>query len=765
MSNKKILIFSILVLGLLLAGTVSASGSYYSNAALNPVHEDAVKSTGVNYALLVGVSTYRDPSNNLDGVQYDVPHMKDMLISDCGYSASRITTLDDSKATKSAIRAALLQMSTRVGKDDTLVFYFSGHGYVYPSYTGTSYLEPYDTESDTVTNDISSSELKQWLDGIGGSHVLVVIDACEAEGMLKGTTKGLVAASKLEAGTGTVSEADRFSQNFAGPFESQNIVAMSSGEQQKALTGNQYVVLVSCRSGEGSWTNSDSGSWFTTYVVEGVGNPTADTNSDNWVSAEEAFTYASPLTTWKHYDQHPVMYDGNPKSDLLLSNHGSSTVGTIDVQTSPAGAALYLDGVNTGYRTPVTLPNIIAGSHTVRCTLTGYTEQSQVVSVNAGQTTSVTFTLQGQAPPTGSVSVSSTPTGARIYLDGADTGYTTPRTISSVSTGAHAVRCTLAGYTDQSQSVTVNAGRTSTVKMTLVRQPAVTGSILVSSTPSGARIYLDGTDTGYTTPRTISSVSTGAHTVRCTLAGYTDQSQGVTVKAGQTASITLTLQGQAPATGSVSVSSTPTGARIYLDGADTGYTTPRIINSVTVGTHAVRCTLAGYNDQTQSATVSAGKTSTVKMTLVRQPTVTGSVSVSSTPAGARIYLDGADTGYTTPRTISSVTAGSHTVRCSMSGYTDQSQTVTVNAGQTSAVTLNLPAVATGTGSIYITSQPTKALVYLDGKYLGAYTPATLTRIAAGTHTLRVTKYGYKDVTQSVTVTAGTTTPVSVILTR
>ena len=124
MTHKRILIFSILILNLLLAGAVSATGLYNGSAAA--VSGDAVKSPGVSYAILVGVSTYKDPSYNLVGVEYDVPHMKDMLINDCGYSTSRITTIEDSKATKSAIRAALLQMSSRAGKDDTVVFYNSG---------------------------------------------------------------------------------------------------------------------------------------------------------------------------------------------------------------------------------------------------------------------------------------------------------------------------------------------------------------------------------------------------------------------------------------------------------------------------------------------------------------------------------------------------------------------------------------------------------------------------------------------------------------
>ena len=63
-------------------------------------------------------------------------------------------------------------------------------------------------------------------------------------------------------------------------------------------------VLVSCRSGEGSVDKCSFRQLVTTgtHFVEGIGKSSADTNSDTWVSAEEAFNYASPLTTWKHYD-------------------------------------------------------------------------------------------------------------------------------------------------------------------------------------------------------------------------------------------------------------------------------------------------------------------------------------------------------------------------------------------------------------------------------------------------------------------------------
>ncbi|MEI6842228.1 MAG: PEGA domain-containing protein, partial [Methanomicrobiales archaeon] len=457
MNNYKILILTILMLNLLVIGAVSASDSYIDSAAAAGL--DTVKSSGNSYAILAGISTYMDPSiDKLEGVKYDTPHMRDMLVGDCGYSASRITTLQDSQATKSAIRSALLQMSYRVSQDDTVVFYFSGHGYVYPAGYGTSYIEPYDSNPSYVDYDISTSELKSWLDGLHCKNVLVIIDACESGGMIKGGNKDLVAASQAKTGTDKSLNADQFSQNFLGPFETPNIVAQSPTEQQKAISGNQYVVLVASRSDEISWTNYYSGSWFTTYFTQGIGSSSADTNFDNWVSAEEAFNYASPLTTLKHSDQHPLIYDGNQLNDLKMHYFGSSTVGEISVSSTPSGARIYLDGTDMGYYTPATLTEISVGSHAVVLKKSGYADYTTSVSVTAGQTASVSATLVVQST-TGSINVMSTPTGATIVLDGIYKG-TTPATLSGVSAGSHSLVLKKNGYADYTTSVSVTAGQT-----------------------------------------------------------------------------------------------------------------------------------------------------------------------------------------------------------------------------------------------------------------------------------------------------------------
>ena len=70
-----------------------------------------------------------------------------------------------------------------------------------------------------------------------------------------------------------------------------------------------------------------------------------------------------------------------------------------------------------------------------------------------------------------------------------------------------------------------------------------TGSIRITSTPSGARVFLDDSDTGRVTPYVIPDASAGSHTIRLTLDGHSDWGpQSVAVTAGETATVHATLE-------------------------------------------------------------------------------------------------------------------------------------------------------------------------------------------------------------------------------
>ena len=72
-------------------------------------------------------------------------------------------------------------------------------------------------------------------------------------------------------------------------------------------------------------------------------------------------------------------------------------------------------------------------------------------------------------------------------------------------------------------------------------------------------------------------------------------------------------------TGRISITSTPSGARVFLDSSDTGRVTPYVAPDVSVGSHSIRLTLAGHADWEQrNVPVSAGQITTVHAPL--QPT-------------------------------------------------------------------------------------------------------------------------------------------------
>jgi hypothetical protein len=75
------------------------------------------------------------------------------------------------------------------------------------------------------------------------------------------------------------------------------------------------------------------------------------------------------------------------------------------------------------------------------------------------------------------------------------------------------------------------------------------------------------------------------------------------------------------------------------------------------------------------------------------PEKTGTVTITSSPSGAEVYLDNEYHG-TTPNTINAVPAGNHTVEIRERGYKNWSQNITVTSGRTASVSPSLLPEAT-----------------------------------------------------------------------
>lgn len=373
----------------------------------------------------------------------------------------------------------------------------------------------------------------------------------------------------------------------------------------------------------------------------------------------------------------------------------------IQVRCNVEGASISFDGEYKGQISggELNVPVYTTGTpyHTAKAVMDGYYTSSTSIGSYPpiGETTTVYITLNPvptPAPPTtGTLSVTSSPSGAKVYVDGSYYGRT-PQYITGLSTGDRRVEVTLDDYETWKSSARVKAGQVTDVYASLTHKPTL-GSIYVSSSPAGANIYLDGVYKG-TSPRTLSGIAEGSHFVEVELAGYKEWSSRVTVVSSQQAYVSASLSSNPqPTMGTIAVYSDPIGAYIYLDSIYQGRTSPEgfVIIGVSPGTHTVTLKLDGYKDAVTSVNVNSGQQSTVRSTLQTPGANTGSVEVTSDPSGAEVYLNNAYKGVS-PLTLNDLAPGSYTVAIKHNGYVDWTTTATVNTGTTTPVSAQLAAV-------------------------------------------------------------------------
>ncbi len=146
---------------------------------------------------------------------------------------------------------------------------------------------------------------------------------------------------------------------------------------------------------------------------------------------------------------------------------------------------------------------------------------------------------------------------------------------------------------------------------------------------------------------------------------------------------------------------------------------------------------------------------------------TGSIFVSSNPAGADIIVDQTLTGKTTPDTVSNVPVGDHTVSVKRSGYlvSPDSAMVTVDDDQTDTVEFVL--LETDKGSLGVFSNVDGATICIDNEPQDEITPYIFfNRVSVGTHIISVFKEGYSNENPAkdiVTIATGDTAEVNFIL--
>ena len=350
--------------------------------------------------------------------------------------------------------------------------------------------------------------------------------------------------------------------------------------------------------------------------------------------------------------------------------------GTLFVNSTPSGAKIIIDDIVAG-STPVTFKNITPGDHIVVINLSGYDDYTETVLVMSNTTSTVDVVLARVTVAPGSILVRSTPSLATVYLDNVNKGIT-PLSIDNIAPGSHVIVLKKTGYNDYMMNINVISGETVTLSATLTPAGQKSGALNVKSSPSGATIVLDSVNKG-STPMTISNILAGSHVLVLKKTGYKDYTMNVLVFAGKTVNVTITMTKLPPTTGSLAISSIPTGATIVLDGVKKG-TTNRTFDGIAPGIHTIEVENTGYVTNTTNVTVVAGGTVTYTAEMLPVQAVTGTLVIKSRPSGATVFLDSANKGYS-PITLTNITPGIHSIILRAFNYRPYQTNVNVSAGK------------------------------------------------------------------------------------
>jgi serine/threonine protein kinase len=126
--------------------------------------------------------------------------------------------------------------------------------------------------------------------------------------------------------------------------------------------------------------------------------------------------------------------------------------GTLYVESNPSGAEVYIDGYYEG-TTPLTIPNILPGTYTVKITKDGYQDYTDDVYIPGGSSKTVSAEL---TPKFGYLTIY-TLSGADVYIDGKYVGHPPIRQYELYE-GYHTVKITKDGYNDYYESVYISPG-------------------------------------------------------------------------------------------------------------------------------------------------------------------------------------------------------------------------------------------------------------------------------------------------------------------
>jgi len=356
----------------------------------------------------------------------------------------------------------------------------------------------------------------------------------------------------------------------------------------------------------------------------------------------------------------------------------------LSIKSQPDGAQITINHKPHGVA-PLILTDLPAGNYLIRATKAGYSDGFETVSIQPGINCDVNLEL---LPELGLLIVASDPEGAEVTEAGVSLG-TTPLLVTNLRPGEHRLSVGLPGFQTKEIDVILQ-GRTP--KKEIVTLVADSGTINVTSEPSGAEVLINGIARG-NTPCMIDRIPGGSVKLEVRQNGYIPHLRDIALAAGEQQDVNINLN---PLPGTLNIVSIPSGARVYIENEFKGES-PYTMENAVPGTYRIRVEMTGHTPVARDVEVLKGIAGTEEFRLTKN---TGILSIITAPAGATIMVDGKKSGITSSANtdttavsdqlaITDIIAGEHSVEIIRKGYAPQTRKITINQDQTTSLQVKL----------------------------------------------------------------------------
>lgn len=202
-------------------------------------------------------------------------------------------------------------------------------------------------------------------------------------------------------------------------------------------------------------------------TVFDVNNPSVSSSTSFMMKKPDFSVTASPdtLETGEYIQLLGTAEQGTSDIHIVISDEVGKVYHTYDTSASASGYftyAFHVDMKPGTYYITISSPSV---KNTYRTTITVIPPASPATNVTVGITPVTTVPSDS-----GMLSISSTPTGAQVYVDSVSMGVT-PITLANIAPGSHLVEIKSPGYLTFSLQVTVNAGETTSLSPNMVKSP------------------------------------------------------------------------------------------------------------------------------------------------------------------------------------------------------------------------------------------------------------------------------------------------------